>query len=100
MTYSGMLRRMALVRTDVSEECVAFIIKAKRIVELGTALALTSNLSSLRLLITANVVRSSLILVTLMKEVICFPETSVVTRATRRKIHRCPAYIYARFIYN
>jgi hypothetical protein len=33
---SGMLRRMALVRTDVSEELSASIIRATRIGELGT----------------------------------------------------------------
>jgi hypothetical protein len=39
-----------------------------------------------RLLVTASVVRSSLILVTLMKEAIRSYETSVLTRATRRNI--------------
>jgi hypothetical protein len=37
-----MLRRVSLVRTDVSEELSASIIKVTRIVELGT-LAITSN---------------------------------------------------------
>jgi hypothetical protein len=54
-----MLRRVALVRTDVSEELSASIIRVTRIGELGT-LAVTSNyfvfLRSLRrLLVTANV---------------------------------------------
>jgi hypothetical protein len=40
----------------------------------------------LRLLVTANVVPSSPILVTLMMEVIHSSETSVLTRATRRNI--------------
>jgi hypothetical protein len=39
-----------------------------------------------RLLVTASVVRSSPILVTLMKEAIRSSETSVLTRATRRNI--------------
>jgi hypothetical protein len=39
-----------------------------------------------RLLVTASVVLSSLILVTLMKEALSAPETSVLTRATRRDI--------------
>jgi hypothetical protein len=38
-----MLRRVALVRTDVSEERIASIIKEKRIIELGRALAVTSS---------------------------------------------------------
>jgi hypothetical protein len=40
---SGMLRRVALVRTDVSEELSASFIRVTRISELGTTLALTSN---------------------------------------------------------
>jgi hypothetical protein len=39
-----------------------------------------------RLLVTASVVPSSLILVTLMKEALSSSETSVLTRATQRKI--------------
>jgi hypothetical protein len=42
MSSSGMLRRVALVGTDVSEECIASIIRATRIGELGR-LAITSN---------------------------------------------------------
>jgi hypothetical protein len=53
-----MLRRVALVRTDVSEE--------------------------LRAVTTANVVPISPILVTLMMEVLISSETFVLTRATRR----------------
>jgi hypothetical protein len=68
-----MLRRVALVRTDVSEECIAYIIRVTRMSELGTTLAVTSN-------------RSSPILVTLMMEVMRSFETSVLTRVTRRNI--------------
>jgi hypothetical protein len=39
---SGILRRVAPIRTDVSEECVTSIIKVTRIGELGTTLAVTS----------------------------------------------------------
>jgi hypothetical protein len=45
---SGMLRRVALVKTDVSEELSASFIGVKRIGELGTTLAVTSNRRSLR----------------------------------------------------
>jgi demethoxyubiquinone hydroxylase (CLK1/Coq7/Cat5 family) len=38
-----MLHRVALVRTDVSEEHIASIIRVTRIGELGTTLAITSN---------------------------------------------------------
>jgi hypothetical protein len=50
---SGMLRHVTLVRTDNSEEHTASIISSMR-----------------RFLVTANVVSSSLILVTLMMEVL------------------------------
>jgi hypothetical protein len=39
MVYSWMLRRVALVRTDVSEELSASFIRVTRISELGTTLA-------------------------------------------------------------
>jgi hypothetical protein len=40
---SGMLRRVALVRTDVSEELSVSIIRVTRIGELGTTLAVINN---------------------------------------------------------
>jgi hypothetical protein len=96
MIYSGILRRVALVRTDVSEELSASFIKVAKIGELGTTLAVTSNRRSLRrntilrsvrlLLVTASVVPSSSIFVTLMKEALGSSETSVLSRATRRNI--------------
>jgi hypothetical protein len=43
-----MLHRVALVRTDVSEELSASFIRVTRIGELGTTLAVTSNRSTLR----------------------------------------------------
>jgi hypothetical protein len=58
MASSGMLRRVALVRTDISEE----------------------------LLVTASVVPSSPIFVTLKKEALSTSESSGITRATRRNI--------------
>jgi hypothetical protein len=48
MVPSGMLRRVALVRTDVSEELGPSFIRVTRIRELGTTLALTSNRRTLR----------------------------------------------------
>jgi hypothetical protein len=47
-----MLRRSALVRTDISEERIASIIGVTGIGELGTTLAVTSNRSALPLGVT------------------------------------------------
>jgi hypothetical protein len=43
-----MLRRVILVRTEVSEELSASILRVTRIGELGTTLAVTSNRHTLR----------------------------------------------------
>jgi hypothetical protein len=48
MASSGMLRYVALVRTDVSEELIASFIRVTRIGELETTLAVTSNQHTLR----------------------------------------------------
>jgi hypothetical protein len=70
MLYSGMLRRVAPVITDVTEERSASITRV-----------------TLRwLLVTSDVAPSSQILVTLVMEALCSSETSVLTKATRRNI--------------
>jgi hypothetical protein len=93
MVSSGMLHRVALVRADVSEEPSASFIRVTRIGELGTTQVATSKQRTLvflcsvrRLIVAACVVPSSPILATLMKEALGSSETSVLTRATRRKI--------------
>jgi hypothetical protein len=43
MVSSGMLRRVAVVRTDASEELSASFMRVTRIGELGTTLSVTSN---------------------------------------------------------
>jgi hypothetical protein len=101
MASSATLRRVTLLRTDVSHELNASTIRVTRIGELGT-LAATSNRCRLqrnkkykhfiflrsvhRLLVTANVDPSSPILVTLMMEALSSSETSVLTRATQHNI--------------
>jgi hypothetical protein len=77
MASSGMLCRVALVRTDVSEELSASFIWVTRIGELGTTLDVTSNQRK---------AAENYILVTLKKETLSFSETSVLTWATRRNI--------------
>jgi hypothetical protein len=39
---SGMLRSLELVRTDVSENIIAYIIKVTRIAEIGSTLVVTN----------------------------------------------------------
>jgi hypothetical protein len=43
MASSGMLRRVALVRTDISEDISESTIRVTRIGDLGITLAVTSN---------------------------------------------------------
>jgi hypothetical protein len=71
-----MLHRVALVRTSVSEELSASIIKMTRIGELWT-LAVTG---VRRLLLTANVVPNSPILATLMMEALGSSEMSILQK--------------------
>jgi hypothetical protein len=49
MASSGMLRLMALVRIDISEELSASFIRVTRISELGTTLAVAGNRRMLRI---------------------------------------------------
>jgi hypothetical protein len=69
-----MLRRVALLRTDVSEELSASFIRVKRIGVLGRTLAV------------ASIVPRSPIPVTVMKEALSSSETSALIRVTRRNI--------------
>jgi hypothetical protein len=77
MASSGLLRRVALVRTDVPEEPGASFIRVTKVGELGTTQAANSNRRTLRrnlvflrsarrLVVNADVGSSSTILVTLM----------------------------------
>jgi hypothetical protein len=87
MVSSGMLRRVALVRTDDSEKFSAYFIEVTRIGKLETTLAVNSNRRTLRRnrhLVFLRSVRQ--LFVTLMKEALSSSETSDLTRATRRNI--------------
>jgi hypothetical protein len=77
MPSSGIWRRVAVVKTDVSEGSITFIISLNRISQLESTLAVT---------ITADALPSSLIPSCLKMEVILSYETSVLTRTTRRHI--------------
>jgi hypothetical protein len=81
-------------RRNIPEDTIVHSHRRKNLKSyIGTSLAVTSNRRTLlfirsvrRLLVTANIVSSLPILVTLMKEKLCSSETSVLTRATRRNI--------------
>jgi hypothetical protein len=81
MSSSGMLRHVALVRADVSEELSASFIRVTKIGELGTTQAETSNRRCNQQLtdaekkykVTASVVPSSPILVVLHRRHITSP---------------------------
>jgi hypothetical protein len=80
MISSGVLRHVALTRTNVPEKRSASITRMTRIGDIVF-------LRKVRmLLVIANVVPSSTILVTLMMEALGSSETSGLTRATRRNI--------------
>jgi hypothetical protein len=90
-----MLLRVAVVRTDVSEELTTYNIRVTRVGEIGT----TSRGSTfvLRLLVAANVVPSSPLPFNVMVEAMSSSETSVLTSFPQHHIredvslhfHRC-----------
>jgi hypothetical protein len=81
-----MLCRVALVITNISAEPSASITRLTRIDELRTMSHLACLRCVHRLLVTANVVPSSPILITLMMEALSSSEMSVLTRATWHNI--------------
>jgi hypothetical protein len=83
MESSGMLRRVALVRTDVSEELGNSIIRVTRIGDIGRNTSISSQRASVA---SYGYVPTSPILVTLMMEGPSSSETSILTTATRRNI--------------
>jgi hypothetical protein len=108
--HSRTWRSIAHVITDVLEERIASIMKGKRIGELGTTLTVSNKRSMLRrnttyieyivfllsvlwLLVTANVVPNSPILVTLIMEVIHSSETPVLTKPHGVTSHKMAFFI-------
>jgi hypothetical protein len=107
MPSPGIWRRVVLIRTDVSEELIASMIRVEIVSELGTTLAVTRNWNTLGwstnlivsswyelsicslpayLVVTANVVPGALIPSALLMEVIRSSKTSIHATATRRHI--------------
>jgi hypothetical protein len=102
MPSSGVLRRVAIVRTDVSGERSAFIIKVIRIGQLGTTLTVDSNQRTMRrniMLVIANFVPSSPILVILMMEGLRFSKTSVLTGTKSQGLLFFHMFLYVRHSY-
>jgi hypothetical protein len=96
-----MLRRVGLVRTDVSKEYVASIIRVTRIGELGTTLAVTSNRRTSEMWVLSRATRRNVPEDAILQlqagfllgwfsnwkmEVKCSSEASVHIQATRRYI--------------
>jgi hypothetical protein len=95
---SGMLRRVALVRTDVSEERMASIFMMTRTGELGTTLAVTSNRSTLLRNTDLTVCFGRKLLLTFLVRLFLSPvppETLVLTNFRRGDV---PAEIPNKFI--
>jgi hypothetical protein len=91
MASSGLLRRVVLARTDIKKELSASIIRVTRIGELGKTLAVTS--SRRQLLVTANVVPSSPILVTLMVEALISFEMSFLREPHSVTSQKAPFFV-------
>jgi hypothetical protein len=95
MVSSGLLRRVALVRTNVSEEPGASFIRVTKIGELGTTQTATSNQRTLRrLLVEACVVPSSPIFVTLRKEKPGPPKRRFLQERHGVTTQKTPFYLY------
>jgi hypothetical protein len=88
-----MVRRVARGRADVSENLSASIKRGTRIVELETREPLIFLRSGSRLLVMANVVASSPILVTLMKEAISSSETRLLQEPHGVTSQKTPFFI-------
>jgi hypothetical protein len=106
MPSSGMLRRVALVRTDVSEELSASFIRVTRIDYIGTTSDITSNRRTLRrdahiiflhrvrrLLVTAEVPRSP-ILDNLMMEALLSPKRRLLQEPHGVTSQKTPFFIF------
>jgi hypothetical protein len=102
MPSSGMLRRVAPVRTDDSEELGASIVRVTRIGDLGRRLAVTMVFlrGVRRLLVTSRVVPSSPILATLMKEALSSSETSVFYKEPHDVISQKTPFFITKSNYN
>jgi hypothetical protein len=86
-----MLRHMALVRTDISEEPSASIIRETRIVDLGTASVVTSNWRTLR----RNTNFESIFIIVVMVSELTWKDRNAWKKYTSRK-SRCPGRVLSR----
>jgi hypothetical protein len=100
MAFSEMLRRVDLVRTDVSEELSVSFIRVTRIGELGTTLAVASNRRTLLTRATRRNIPEDVILHSHRRENLksysakrCFPQTGSTAETVSSSVRNMGSFL-------